>query len=416
MERWASKLGFLLAAIGSAIGIGNVWRFSYIAYSSGTLAFLLIYLFSILTVGVPLLMLEFSLGHFSKSSVPKAFSRISRPAGILGWLMVFNCWMISVYYALILSWILAYAGYSITLAWGHDPIGFFQTFSTERIEIQLLLLVFVWFFAFSIVKSGVREGIEYVSRIFVPLMWALMAGLFMLSFERGLPVLPFSPSDFLDLKLWMLALGQAFFSLSVAFGSMHVYAGYVREKLEIRKSTIITALADSGFSFLSFFTLLLILGNTVVPKEDEIGLAFISVPLALNQLGAGFGLVFFSVLFLLGITSLIAMVETAVSALEERFGFGRTRASGTACLLPLLFGFLLCLLGKPGIILIDGLGAAILVLLGFMESVILGWFFLPNLSEHLRATEGRPIGRKLRFWIKFVLPAILFLVLLSRLV
>jgi NSS family neurotransmitter:Na+ symporter len=129
-EQWATRAGFLLAAIGSAIGLGNIWRFPYVAYENGGGAFLLPYLIALLTAGIPLLILEYTIGHRFRGSPPLAFRRMSRPAEAIGWWQVAICFLIAIYYAVIIAWAVRYTGFSFGLQWGDDPGTFFSASSS----------------------------------------------------------------------------------------------------------------------------------------------------------------------------------------------------------------------------------------------------------------------------------------------
>src|SRR5690606_26707146 len=123
-EEWGTRAGFILAAVGSAIGLGNIWRFPYVAYENGGGAFLLPYLVALLTAGIPLLALEYAIGHRFRGSPPLAFRRLFRPAGAIGWWQVAICFVIAMYYAVIIAWAVRFTEFSIGLQWGDDPEAF----------------------------------------------------------------------------------------------------------------------------------------------------------------------------------------------------------------------------------------------------------------------------------------------------
>lgn len=125
-ETWGSRAGFILAAVGSAIGLGNIWRFPYMAFENGGGAFLIPYFFALVTAGIPILILEFSLGHKMKGSAPFTFAKLNRKWEWLGWWQVFISFVIAVYYVVIVGWAISYVGYSFTLAWGDKTVAFLR--------------------------------------------------------------------------------------------------------------------------------------------------------------------------------------------------------------------------------------------------------------------------------------------------
>ncbi len=176
-EQWGTRAGFLLAAIGSAIGLGNIWRFPYVAYDNGGGAFLLPYLIALLTAGIPLLILEYTIGHRFRGSPPLAFHRMSRPATAIGWWQVAICFVIATYYAVIVAWAIRFTGFSVGQQWGDDPDGFlfgeFLQVSDEPgvfssfVPGVALPLIAVWAIVLAVLLFGVRRGIEWANKIFI---------------------------------------------------------------------------------------------------------------------------------------------------------------------------------------------------------------------------------------------------------
>ena len=182
--QWNSQLGFLLAAVGSAIGLGNIWRFSYLAYSHGGGAFILPYLTALVTVGIPLLILAFAVGHERIGSAPLAFAKINKKMEWLGWWPVtFVMFGIVLYYMVIIAWCLNFFILSFNLGWGEDPNSFFfkQFLDVSNNPLQIghirtpifAALIVAWFINWAIVYRGVQKGIEFANKIFMPLLLAL---------------------------------------------------------------------------------------------------------------------------------------------------------------------------------------------------------------------------------------------------
>ncbi len=247
-EQWSGQLGFLMAAIGSAIGLGNIWRFPGVAYTNGGGAFVVPYVIALLAAGLPILLLDYALGHRFRGSTPAVFRRMSSKLEWLGWFQVFICFVIMTYYAVVVAWSLRYMFFSFTIAWGDDAAGFFQSYiGMDRLGSEVgyspavvmgvaVPLLFVWAFGLVVTALGVSDGVERANRIFLPLLVLMFAALVVRALMlpgagEGLNAL-FTPkwSALLDYKVWMAALGQIFLSLSVGFGVMLTYASYLQQR------------------------------------------------------------------------------------------------------------------------------------------------------------------------------------------
>ncbi|MGO2485113.1 MAG: sodium-dependent transporter, partial [Glutamicibacter ardleyensis] len=179
-ETFSSRKLFILSAIGSAVGLGNIWRFPYVAYENGGGAFLIPYLVAILCAGIPLLFLDYAIGHRYRGSAPLAYRRASRKAEVLGWWQVLICFIIAIYYAAIIAWAAMYCWFSITKAWGDDAATFFmedflQVAPEAGVSMDIVGGVFgpmlgVWLVAIIIMVAGVNKGISRANGIFMPLL------------------------------------------------------------------------------------------------------------------------------------------------------------------------------------------------------------------------------------------------------
>lgn len=351
-EQWGTRAGFLMAAIGSAIGLGNIWRFPYVAYENGGGAFLLPYLIAMLTAGIPLLILEYSIGHRYRSSAPLSYRRIWRPAEALGWWQVAICFVVAIYYAVIIAWSIRYTWFSITQAWGDDPDGFFfNDFLQMNPEPGLVSgyvsgvawpLIGVWVLTLAILIIGVRRGIEIINRITIPLLVVLFAIMVIqaLTLDGAITGLDafFTPDwqAMLTGKVWIAAYGHVFFSLSIGFAIMVTYASYLKRKSDLTGSAMVAGFANASFELLAgigVFAALGFMATAAGTAVDEvatsgIGLAFVAFPQIISSLPLGgplFGVLFFACLSIAGVTSLISIVQVIVSAVQDRTGLGRTQ-------------------------------------------------------------------------------------------
>jgi NSS family neurotransmitter:Na+ symporter len=349
-EQWKSQFGFLLAAVGSAIGLGNIWRFSYMAYSNGGGAFLIPYIAALFTAGIPLLILEFGIGHERIGSAPLAYAKISRRWEWLGWwAVIFVMFGIELYYTVVIAWCINFFTYSFNLEWGADPnTYFFKDFlsvSTAPSEIGQIrtpifaALIIVWFTNWFILYRGVQRGVELANKIFMPFLLLLTAILVFWSITLNGAVdgiKAYLTPDFTrlsDPKVWIDAYSQIFFTLSLGFGIMIAYASYLPEKANITKNSILTAVINCGYSLFAGFAVFSVLGFMAVSEgkpiqevvSKSIGLAFVAYPKAVSMIPGGnlFGAIFFLCLVVAGLSSSISIGEAFVSALVDKFAFRR---------------------------------------------------------------------------------------------
>jgi neurotransmitter:Na+ symporter, NSS family len=423
-ERWGSRYGFLLAAVGSAIGLGNIWRFPYIAYSNGGGAFFVPYLFALLTAGVPLLALEYAMGHRWRGSAPLVFRRMHRRTEWIGWWQVAVAFVISSYYAVVLAWALAYAWYSVGLQWGDAPGEFFQgTFLRTTAEpgqigglvpAVVVPLVLVWAVNLAINYAGVSNGIERAVRWMIPTLIISFAVLVVRAITlpgaaEGLNAL-FTPdfSALTDSSVWVAAYGQIFFTLSIAFAIMITFSSYLPRQTDLTDNAFIAAFANCSFELLAgigvFAAIGFIASQTGVPVDeaatDGVGLAFVAFPQIISQLpglNSLFGVLFFGSLVLAGLTSLISIVEVMVAALRDKFGLSRHTAvvlgGGTCAAVSLLYAT------QGGLYILDTADNFInsfgIVLAGLAEVIVVAWLLrrLGGLRQYANALSEIRLGR-----------------------
>ena len=444
---WKSRSGFILAAIGSAVGLGNIWRFSYLTYENGGGAFLIPYIVALLTAGIPLLILEFGIGHERIGSAPLAFRKIGKQWEWLGWWpLLFTMFGIVLYYSVVIAWCVDFVFYSINLSWGDDPDKFFfESFlnlSSSPSEISTIQtpilagLLAVWLVTWGIIVRGVSRGVELANRVFMPLLLILTLILVFWSVNlegAKVGINAYLTPDFTKLadpNVWVSAYGQIFFTLSLGFGIMIAYASYMPYNSNMTGSAVITALANSGFSLLSGFGVFAILGFMSVSQNqplDEvvtqsIGLAFVAYPKAISLIGdAGplFGMLFFLSLTVAGVSSAISIVEAFVSGAEDKFGINRKMLATVLCILGFAGGIIFTTDG--GLFWLDIVDHFInnygLVMAGLLECIVVGWFFkLDIIRKHLNKVSKVQLGTWWNWIIKLYLPLFLAVILLNQLI
>ncbi len=444
-EQWKSQIGFLMAAVGSAIGLGNIWRFSYMAYSYGGGAFLIPYLTALVTAGIPLLILEFAIGHERIGSAPLAYAKIKKNWEWLGWWAVtFVMFGIVLYYVVIISWCLNYFLLSFNLGWGSDPNGYFYkkflslSSSPSKIgEIRTPIffsLILIWFINWTIVYRGVQKGIELANKIFMPMLFVLTAVLVFWSINldgASIGIRAYLTPDFSKLsnpKVWIDAYSQIFFTLSLGFGIMIAYASYLPEKSDISKSAILTAFINSGYSLFAGFAVFSVLGFMAKAQSKEIsevvsqsiGLAFVAYPKAVSLMPGGnlFGALFFFCLVVAGISSSVSIIEAFTSAMVDKFALKRRPLVTTICIL----GFLgsIVFTTEAGLLWLDIVDHFLtnygLVVVGIAECILAGWLFdIYILKRHINKVSSIKMGRLWVALIRYFVPLMLAIMLAGSL-
>jgi len=439
-EQWGTRLGFVMAAMGSAIGLGNIWRFPYMCYRHGGGAFLVPYFVALFVVGIPLMMLEFGLGHWARSGAPKALAKIHPRFSWIGWWAVtFVMFGIVVYYAVVIAWCLCYLVASFNLAWGNDPVAFFGKFIVTTKTIYdpeaggfvfgamnwkvVGALAVVWALNWLITFFGIKKGIERANKIFMPLLLVLVAVMVVWSLTK-FPGATEGIRHYLtpdwqklwDGKVWTDAFGQIFFTLSLGFGIMIAYASYLPRESDIPMDAFLTSVGNCFFSVFAGFAVFGTLGYlahmhaTNLPGLEAAlkakglgiagpGLVFKAYPVVLNSIpgGAVFGVLFFLALVVAGLSSSISIVEAFSTATLDRFEVSRRSVITILCVLAFLGGLLFCT--GSGLFALDILDHFLnrygLIVVALLECLIVGWYFSPR---RLRAHLDDAAGMRMRGW------------------
>lgn len=438
--QWSSRMAFILAASGSAIGLGNIWKFPYLAGDNGGGAFVVVYLLCVLAIGIPLMIAETMLGRRGRQSPINTMRSLAAEAkasplwGTVGWFGVVAAFLILSYYSVIAGWSMAYimkvGGGFMAQADAETAVKVFQDLKSAP-DVQIL-----WHTAFMvatvlIVSRGVSEGIERATRIMMPglLLMLVFLDIYAMTtggFGQGMAFL-FEP-DFSRLSgaSILTAMGQAFFSLGLGMGSIMVYGSYLPDHVSIARSSIIVAAADTGVALMAGIAIFpIVFANDLAPGMGP-GLIFETLPIAFGKMPGGslFGLVFFVLVFFAAVTSAIALIEPAVAYLSENRGMDRTAAawwSGLGCWLLGLGTVLsfnawanLTWFGKNFFELIDFLTADLMLPLGgILVAVFAGWVVHRSVSE-----SELELGHSYGYWqiaVRYIAPAAVALVFLEAL-
>ncbi|ORC24323.1 transporter [Rothia nasimurium] len=352
-EGFSSRRVFIFAAIGSAVGLGNIWRFPYVAYDNGGGAFMVPYLVALLTAGLPFLFFDYVIGHRARASSPLAFRRLNRKTEFIGWWHMGINVIIAIYYAAILAWAVRYFFFSFSHAWGKDP----QTFlfsdvlqvadpvglTFDFVPGVLWPIILIWGLLAVIMSLGVQKGVGLANLFFIPVLVLMFVGMVAYSLTldgamMGLDAL-FTPnwSALTEPTVWVAAYGQIFFSLSIGFGIMITYASYLKNKTNLTGSGAVVGFANSSFELLAGIGVFAALGFMATAAGTQvsevatsgIGLAFIAFPTIISQAPGGtlIGVLFFGSLLFAGFTSMISIVEVIVAGIEDKFNLGRVRST-----------------------------------------------------------------------------------------
>ena len=450
--KWGSKLGFILATAGSAIGLGNIWRFPYLAGKYGGGIFLLTYLVCVVMLGYFLLTAKLTFGRMAQTNIMDGFQvvakqnhrSVSRVWGWLGgWLAFINVWLVSAVYVVVIGWTLSYVVRGGALGLGLSKITLdeklFQKLSGSFGE-QLFWGVSCILITALIIVKGVKKGIERLSLYLMPILFVLLLFMvlwmvFLPGAEKGILFflkpdftrIGFTPDGFkvnLFCDLLMTALGQAIYSLSLGMGVAFVYGSYLSKDSDITVSTRWIVFLDSLVAFLS--------GLIVLPAVFAFGLepgqgpalSFISLPLIFSKMTAGSFLMFlfFVLLFLAALTSLISIYEMSVNLIMDKLSVSRTKATIITTSLS-AFGVILVLLSttkKIGIMggknlfdIFDKItGSYTMPLMIFICCLFMGWKIIEALTKNL-GHQSQFFKFYLKWVLRLIAPAVILVLFLA---
>jgi len=445
---WGSKLGFLLAAIGSAVGLGNIWRFSYMAYENGGGAFLVPYFFALLVAGIPLIILEFGVGHRFKGSPALAFSKQNRLGEILGWWMPTVATIgIQLFYSVVIAWCVQFMFFSFSQPWSADSSAFFygeflqlSSSPLEFVEVNYSILAtsfVVWLATWFICFKEVNHGIEKACSVFMPLLFILTAVLVFWSLSldgamdgiKAYLVPDWSKINIFESKEawgpWSAAFGQIFFTLSLGFGIMITYASYLPKDADIVGYGLKTSLANCAYSLFAGLAVFGTLGFMAAQKGIPIaevakggpGLAFVVYPEAISSLPMGssiFGVAFFLTLVIAGMSSGVSLIEAFVCSLTDKFNWKRKRVVTVVCIIGFAASAIFCT--NAGLYILDIVDHFIsnyaLVLGGLLECLFVGWVIKAHvLRSHINSQTGVVLIKLWDWSIKVITPVILGIIL-----
>ena len=439
---FSGRLGFILAAAGSAVGLGNLWRFPYLAEQYGGGAFLLTYLVLVITFGVALMITEFAIGRRTGKSCIDAFLDLGEKYKVVGWIIAIIPMIIVPYYCVIGGWVMkCFFEYVVSDGSSLVDENFFGDFTSASMSGVFDSPV-TWFAIYAllsvgVVAFGVQKGVEKMSKILMPALFVLLIGMcvYMLTLpgiSNGLSYYIIPNADDFSMKTVLGAMGQLFYSLSLAMGIMITYGSYMRKDVNIERSAQTICLMDSSVAFLCGLMIVpafvMFTGGDAVMKDGPT-LMFQTMPMVFNDMPAGqfIGAAFFLLAMFAAWTSSISLSETVVSIFKDRWKWTRT-VSCLACLAIIIGLGLLSCLGYGPLSGIQPLGMAFLDYFDFITNsllmpivamitcIIIGHFIGTKYVIDEVEISGRfAMKRAYVYLVKFVCPAFMASILVSGL-
>ena len=438
-SQWNSILSFILAMIGLTIGIGNIWRFSYVLYSDGGGSFFIPYVIAILIMGIPFLILEYGLGFSCKKSFSKLMHDIRPEFEIIAWMLVLFVFIVVIYYMIILGWDFVYLLNSFNFGWGNDPASFFTnnvggssnlanvtSVVIPTLISTLILWVIFWFVSY----RDVGDGIGRLSSVLIPLLFILMLFIIVYAFtlpgsDLGIKTL-LAPdwSALFNINIWLAAFGQIIFSLSIGQAMVYTYASYLPRNTKLIDEVLLVVAANSIYEIFVALGVFSILGymssSSSIPMNELVsegtGLIFVVFPNIFNEMGF-MGhilapLLFLSILFA-GITSSFALFEPLLSSMCEKFKWSRRKG----------VTILVIVAGICSVVFSTGISSylveiidkfvnnfGILILIG-VQAIIFGWFYgVEKVIPYLNEFSTFKVGKTWSFIIKYILPVLLIVI------
>ena len=441
---FGSKIGMILATAGGAVGLGNIWRFPYMAGQNGGAAFIFIYIGCVLLFGLPCMVSEFIIGRHGAANTFRAYSRMAggKPWKFVGLLGVLTGFLITGYYAVISGWCLQYVYASIMGQLVGDPNyvkQYFTNFSTNPVQ-PLFWLVLIMLVTYFVIIHGVRGGIEKASKMMMPTLFILLlvivvAACLLPNAGKGVEFL-FKP-DFskVDRGVFLGALGQSFFSLSIAMGCISTYASYFTRQTNLVKSAVQICAIDTMVAILAGLMIFPAAFSVGVSPDSGPSLIFITLPNVFNEafaslplLGWIVSLLFYLLLSLAALTSLISLHEVSTAFFFEELHISRKKGAVIVTIVCTIIGAVCSLsIGAWKGLEVDGkslfdvfdfvTGQIFLPVGGFLTCVFLGWFVPKNVVRD-EFTNWGTVSRRLfgtyLFLVRFVAPLFILAIFLHQ--
>lgn len=445
---FGSKLGVILATAGSAVGLGNVWRFPYMAGENGGAVFIMIYIGCVVVLGIPCMISEFIVGRHGQANTARAYRKLAggTPWALIGYMGVLTGFLITGYYAVVSGWCLQYVVASLIGHLHGDPEYFrayFTELSTDPVK-PVLWTVIILGLTYLIIEHGVRNGIERASKLMMPTLFILLliivgASCMLPDADKGIEFL-FKPDwSKLNAEVFLGALGQSFYSLSIAMGCLCTYASYFSGYTNLTRSASQIALIDCMVAILAGLMIFPAAFSVGVNPDSGPSLIFITLPNVFQQAFASFpmvgyciSLLFFVLLSLAALTSLMSLHEVSTAFIHEEMKVSRKKAALVVTILTSIIGAF-CSLSMGAV---DGLqlfgrslfdwfdfitGQIFLPIVGFLTCIFIGWFVPHHIVRREFTNNGSLQSRGyirmfhiFLFLVKYVCPLAILLIFLHQ--
>lgn len=432
---WKNKYSFLFAMIGVAVGLGNIWRFSYIVYSNGGGSFFIPYLISIFILAIPFLILEYGLGFKFKKPFPEILKSINPKFEIIAWILVVLLFIVLIYYMIIMAWDMVYVYSSFTFSWGSDTMAYFVNSvggSSNLANANYIVIptaigtLASWVILWIISNQKVDKGIGTASKILIPILFILMA--IIIVYALTLPGAGFGLHTLLNpsweklfsIKIWLSAFSQIIFSLAVGEALALTYASYLPENSKLIDNTLVVVAINSIFEICTAFGVFSILGymsySTGTPIVELIsegtGLIFVVFPLCLNIMGTMGHILaplFFIAVYFAGITSSISLLEPILNAMSTKLNLSRAKTAKILCIIGCIFSLMMTTGINSYLVSIMDSFINIFGILPLLpiQGIIFGWIYnLDEVEAVLNSHSSIHVGKTWRFLVRYV-PAVL---------
>ena len=442
---FATKIGIILATAGSAVGLGNVWRFPYLAGENGGAVFIIIYFACVLLLGIPCMISEFIIGRHAQSNTARAYRKMSGGTAwtCVGFMGVLTGFLITGYYAVVSGWCLQYMWASVVGHLSGDPV-YFQNYFTDFTQSAykpIVWLVSIMLLTFMIVRCGVQSGIERASKILMPTLFLLLliivvASCMLPNASEGILFMLKPNWDTLTHDVFLSALGQSFYSLSIAMGCLCTYASYFTRNTNLTNSAFQIGIIDLVIAILAGLMIFPAAFSVGVSPDSGPSLIFITLPNVFQQafgssvvLQYTVALMFYSLITLAALTSLMSLVEVSTAFCQEELKLSRRNATllvvvstsviGVFCSLSLSGYDGLTLFGRSLFDFFDFVtGQLFLPIVGFLTCLFLGWFVPRKVIYDEFTNDGTLRGTFFRlyyFLVRYVCPLCILAIFLHQL-
>ena len=432
---FASSIGFILASAGSAVGLGNLWGFPYKAASNGGAAFVLIYIGCVLFIGFITMLTEMFIGKRAQANPVTAFKKASKNMGWVGVIVTVIPFLICCYYSVLGGWTTKYALNSFT-----GNAGIIADFSTNVGEVVLYTVIFMAL-VLVIIMAGVGDGIEKMSKVLMPTLFIILVGVACYSLclgdgvEEGLNFYLKPDFSSVTFKTVLAAMGQAFFSLSLGMGAMVTYGSYTGKEINIGKSAAMVCLFDTVAALLAGFAIFPAVAHfdpSLLSGAKGVGLMYITLPMVFDSMGVVGQIVsflFFAMVVIAALTSIMSLVEVVTQFVIQRFHFSRKKSAMVVIVASTLLSIPVGIsLGRVAICEVEGPNAfgidwltfldeitntVLMPVAAFLACVVVGWFIKPKKAIAELEEQGTKLGFLAKIYpvfVKFITPALIVVV------